>query len=371
MDQTDVASPTLGALVEPRSLETSGIERTVYDHLLTVGVPVAQERLGILCRHPGTDAAGRPINGTREVLTITPDIVIPDWRLVIEVDPCGDGGWGATHRGKEDHDRMRNALLSEVGWSTIRLRLSAAEGEHIGDRDVTVESDGFTKAAQVALMAAIEGFRAGEEPCVRHVRKGASPRPAQPRSHVINIRPDHYSDGGYVFSWRPSLASKDKVPLRLAIEGRYLYSDENPGLFIGEVGLDSVPRSDWKAILTAYLADKSPANLGTTKWPWGETLLIGSGSPEAGEVMGRCEHCKHTIDRARFWFSVSGSPFSNWTPTQLLDEEGSVVVTFAPEAIALGYHFEHVEALQGRYGPYVEVFVARTDTASPEDTSTI
>ena len=83
MDGTDTQSgAAFGDLVESRSRETSAIERRVFDYLREVGVPVGEQRPGILCHHPGVDRAGRPIERSKGHLTITPDIVIPDWRLV-------------------------------------------------------------------------------------------------------------------------------------------------------------------------------------------------------------------------------------------------------------------------------------------------
>ena len=103
--------------------------------------------MGVLCHH--TDLKW-------PFLTLTPDVVLTEVRLAIEVDPCGPAPShrGSSHRGCEGKDRLRNELLAAVGWTVLRLRLDARKGDHIGDRDVVVESSGFTRAAQSALVEA-------------------------------------------------------------------------------------------------------------------------------------------------------------------------------------------------------------------------
>ena len=192
-------------------------------------------------------------------------------------------------------------MLAAVGWTVLRLRLDARKGDHIGDRDVVVESSGFTRAAQSALVEAIEDFKEQRPGRVSIVPKGKSPRAAQRRSHIANIGPDRYSDDTYWFTWYPGLDSPESHRLRLAVGGRYLYCAAGRGsLFVDEVGLHEVARDDWKARLTAYLAGKTPADLrGATKWPWGDNLLIPHDPVDvlAAEIVAASDHEKQTIDR--------------------------------------------------------------------------
>ena len=310
---------TFGDVVPTRSRATSKVEEQVQAFLREAGHTVPDRRVGVLCHH--TDPG-------KTFLTLTPDVVLTDLRLAIEVDPCGPvGNRGYTQSGSEQKDRLRNDLLAAVGWEVIRVRLGATEGGHIGDRDVVAESSGFTKTAQAALLEAIDDHREQRPARVRFVPKGKSPTPAKRRSPVANIGLDRYSDDTSWFTWYPDLDSTESHKYRLAAGGRYLYiRDGWASLFVDEVGLDKVDRADWKTRLTDYLADRSPADLiGTTKWPWGDTLLLPAhpgdavdpADPVAAGIITASDHEKQTIDRINFWFTVSGDHVAEWTPDTL------------------------------------------------------
>jgi hypothetical protein len=345
---------TYGDVVKPRSLETSKAEQEVRQFLHDSGYPITAKKAGILCHHPEQG---------RDFLTLTPDIVIEDWRLAIEVDPCAPSPHGYTHAGTEEVDRLRNDLLADVGWSVIRLRLGASKGGHIGDRDVVVESGGFTKAAKTALVEALDDFKSAREPQVRFVPKSASPKPAQRRSHVVNIGEYRYADGGHIFSWYPTLHTKEKVTLRLCLNGRFLYTHgHRVPRFIAEVGLHEVPREGWKDRLTDFLRGQEPEGLGTTKWPWGDTLFViaaGHSGSTAERLVEACEHEKHTIDREDFWFTTSGHEVQRWHQHALLVADDVPIVEIHPDAVALGYRFVDVTGETGRYGPYQRIFITR------------
>ena len=292
-------------------------------------------------------------------LTLHPDICMEEYRLAIEVDPCGpEPRRGTTHRGKEDEDQLRNALLAAVRWSVIRLRLGAAEGMHIGPRDVVVESATFTQAAQAALVDAIEDFRADRPAAVRFVRKGPTLRkPTTRRVQVAHIGVRNYADDSHIFWWYPDRDPNTKrITLRLAMNGRYLYTHDDE-LFIDEADLHEVSPAEWRQRLTELLQDRDPSTLGTTKWPWGETLLTAGNDPAGDAIVGAADHSKHTIDRRAFWFAVSGTPISEWTETTLTGD--GLIAEIRPEAAAVGYRFHAVETLTGRYGGYQRVVISR------------
>lgn len=264
---------TFGDVMPLRNHEASAIERGVKTFLKERGFPSRKQ--AVLVHHP---------NPKWKYLMLHPDICMEEYRLAIEVDPCGlEPQRGSTHRGKEDEDRLRNDLLAAVGWTVIRLRLGAAEGMHIGPRDVVVESSTFTKAAQAALVEAVEDFRADRPAVVRLVPKSLIPRaPARRRAQVANISVRNYADDGHTFWWYPTLEPETKrITLRLAMSGRYLYTHDD-GLFVDEVGLHEVSPDHWRQRLTETLQGRDPATLGTTKWPWGETLLTVGNDPGRG-----------------------------------------------------------------------------------------
>lgn len=346
---------TFGDVVPTRSRATSKVEEQVQAFLRDAGHAVPDRRVGVLCHH--TDEG-------KTFLTLTPDVVLADLRLAIEVDPCGAAGSrGYTHSGSEQKDRLRNDLLAAVGWEVIRLRLGATEGGHIGDRDVVVESSGFTKTAQAALLAAIDDHRAQRPARVRFVPRGKSPAPARRRSPVANIGLDRYSDDTYWFTWYPDLDSTQSHKYRLAAGGRYLYARNGWGsLYVDEVGLHEVDRATWKTWLTDYLTGKTPADLpGTTKWPWGDTILIPADpdDPVAADIITASDHEKQTIDRIEFWFTISGDHIARWTPDSLNRADETPIVLMHPDALAVGYRFAAVTHDRGYAGPYQRITISR------------
>lgn len=356
------SGPTYGDVVSATSRPTSKVEDSVKEFLRDVGFRVAKGPMGVVCHHPDQG---------RHSLTLTPDIVLREHWLAIEVDPCSPAGnRGFTHAGQEEKDRLRNDLLAAVGWTVIRLRLGAAEGAHIGEGDVVVESSGFTKAAQTALLEAVEDHVAQRPARVRVVSKGKSPTAAKRRSHVVNIGLDPYSDDTYWFTWYPDLDSAESHKCRLAADGRYLYRPQGRGYaFVAEVGLHEVDRADWRARLTDYLSGQTPADLtGTTKWPWGETLVLAADvdDPVAADIVSASDHEKQTIDRIDFWFTVSGDFVAEWDPDALLREDGTPLVMMHPEAVAAGYRFAGVTLDHGYRGPYQRITIARAPSQTPE-----
>lgn len=350
---------TFGDVVSATSRPTSTIENRVKDFLREAGFRFAKEPMGVVCHHP---------EGGSRRLTLTPDIVLGDLWLALEVDPCGDNhrGYGSSHAGEEDKDRLRNDLLAAVGWTVIRLRLGATEGDHIGDRDVVVESSGFTKAAGAALLQAIDDYREQRPAHIRIVKKGKTRVASKRRSHVVNIGPDHYSDDTYWFTWYPDLDSPERHSYRLAANGRYLYVPSGRGsAFVAELGLHEVEQADWKTRLTNYLAGKTAEDLpGTTKWPWGDAILIPA-SPDdndaavVADIIHASDHEKQTIDRVDFWFTVSGDHVSRWRPDALLRADQTPLVTIHPEAVAVGYRFADVILNHGYRGHYQRITITR------------
>lgn len=353
---------TFGDVVPTRSRASSKIEAQVKMFLADGGYQVAQGRAGVLCHH--TDPKW-------PFLTLTPDVILAGLRLAIEVDPCGPtpSHRGSSHFGNEATDKLRNDLLAAVGWTVIRLRLGAEEGQHIGDRDVVVQSSGFTKAAQNALIEAIEDFKNDRPPTVRLVRKSKSPEPAQRRSHVVNIGLDQYSDDTYWFTWYPELDQPKSHSFRLAAAGRYLYAmTGRESRFVEEIGLHRVDRALWKARLTSHLDGRMVTDLvATTKWPWGDLLLVATDPDDvlAAEIVQSSDHEKQTIDRISFWFTVSGAHVASWSSEALCRADGVPVVTMHPDAVAAGYRFADVSQEHGYRGAYQRVVVSRAPLPEP------
>ncbi|MEP7191253.1 MAG: hypothetical protein ABI903_00125 [Actinomycetota bacterium] len=346
----------IGDLRPSRNRVTSGIEETVRAHFVKAGYAVPEEKMAVVCRHP---------DPKHKYLSLTPDVVLVEHKIAVEVDPCGvcDSSRGTTHRGEEGKDRIRNDLFNEAGWTVIRLRLGATKGMHIGKRDVVVESSGFTAAAQVALLEAVDDAISKRRARVRVVKKGESPTPSKRKLHVMRITPFNYADGGHIFSWYPFLETNEKEPMRLAMDGRFLYTHQGMG-FVAEVRLHELPLDQWREHLTDFLRDVDPQQLGTTKWPWGETLFVSAiERTDGNEIVEQCER-KTSIDKAAFAFTTNCDALARWDAGTLLDDAQAVIARLHDDAISAGYRIFAVDRFDGRYGPYQKIVVSRVPPAA-------
>jgi hypothetical protein len=198
---------------------------------------------------------------------------------------------------------------------------------------------------------------------VRFVPKKASATPRKPperRSWVLRLAEFKYGDQAHIFSWMPNPETNEKIHLRLAFDGRYLYTHDRPPTFLTAVGLNEVPRKEWKARLEAFLPTVPSLEPETgQKYPWGDTRLVSAaGSPEAASVVQQCEW-KCDIDRAEHYFTANCDRLVEGADEALLDEAGAPVVTLHPEARALGYRFVLLERLRGYRGDYQRVTLTR------------
>lgn len=353
------AAPTgavLGGVTEARNRVTSVVEEKARDLLRQAGHRIPKQKMAVWCRHP--DKPGR-------LLPITPDIVLIGKRIAIEVDPCGvvTGHHGSSHRGKEAQDRLRNELLAEGGWTVLRLRLGAEEGMSIGDRDIVCEPSTITADVVEAFSEALDDAIHGRPPQVRFVPKKPSASPRKPptrRSSVFRLGEYKYGDQAHIFSWMPNRDTDEKVHLRLALNGRYLYSHSKPPAFLAEVGLNVVPRKEWKARLEMLLPtlpslDADPKQ----KYPWGDALLVAADAGlDAMAVVQQCEW-KCDIDRAEHQFTANCDRLAVATEDTLLDDCGAPVVVLHQAAVALGYRFVQLERLRGYRGDYQRLTLSR------------
>lgn len=338
--------------------EVSKIEARVRAALVAAGLAVPEVKVAVVCLDPNSN----------RIALLTPDIALVQQRIAVEVDPCGPASsHGYTHRGQEDADRKRNRLMSDAGWTVIRLRLGADGGMHIGDRDVVVESPTFTKDAQASLLAAIDDCIKDRRAQVRIVKK-TSRSPVLRHATVRNIGPNKYTHDGHFFGWYPDLASNIKHTMRLCVGGRYLYASSPRMRFVAEVGLGDVPLGQWRGLLEEALTGLDPASVGTTKWPWGETLFTCTADVgDAAHIVEKAGH-KVRIDDVRAAFTTNCADLNLWSP-ECLGTEGGVIAALHPDAIALGYRIVEVEIRDGRYGPYQQIVVERPLALNTTDES--
>ena len=354
------AGLTPGEVIESTNPITSGIEETVRDALRAAGYEIPKVKMAVLCHHPNPDF---------HVLSITPDIVLDKHKIAIEVDPCDAARRYGTHAGQEEKDRTRNALLEAVGWTVIRLRLGAKEGANIGGRDVVVESSGFTKGAQAALVDAIEDKIANRLAEARIVKKGKTPAKAQRRSTVANIGPNRYSSDGHYFKWFPNLDQPVGQQMRLCMNGRYLYRPSGRDIvYVAEIGLHEIPPDEWHSSLETILEGMDPSITGTTRWPWGDDLLESTAHPDSQAIIDECESWAK-IDKATFYITTNCDDLTGFDPTALTTADGTVIAKLANEAANIGYRFASLELLSGYRGDYQRITITRepADTESAQD----
>jgi hypothetical protein len=111
--------------------------------------------------------------------------------------------------------------------------------------------------------------------------------------------------------------------------------------------------------LTHFLRDVDPLQLGTTKWPWGDTLFVSVLRRDDGnEIVERCER-KTSIDKAAFAFTTNCDALTRWNAEALLDDAQAVIACLHDDAISAGYRIVEVEPRDGRSGPYQSIVVSR------------
>lgn len=269
----------LGAVVPSRNPATSTIEQTVRQRLLAAGVSVEQGW--------ATQCGLDPFSGKFPVLT--PDFIVKDTRVCVEVDPL------YTHGRRVLHDVVRNALFTQVGWTVIRLRWGGQPP--LGGYDVVTSGESITEEVITALVAAVTDAVAGQPAQVRRVgTTTATTTPAAPAQQILaqpiltqpaatastppsrlgtlTTRPRF--DNAVFFTWQ--LDYGDKVHLALLDSGRYLGKNTTRGgvRFIRTTHFHTLPQHQWPAALEAALEQLTEAELApVSPFPWGDRFFTG------------------------------------------------------------------------------------------------
>jgi hypothetical protein len=238
----------IGAVVAFQNPTTSKIEQHVVQRLLEAGLPVRQG-LAIQC---GYDAL-------RDLFPVLiPGLIIDGTTVCVEVDPV------YTHGGRELQDVMRNAPLTDVGWTVVRLRLGRQKA--VSRYDVIAEGDTITDDVMAALVAAVSDAVAGRLPTIRKVAQPA-PR-AQGRLSQLNPRSGWA--GARFCAW--TLDTGETVRLAVMDSGRYLGLDRGKGgvWFLRLLDLHRTPRNQWRGKLETLLAQMDEADFTpASAFPWG------------------------------------------------------------------------------------------------------
>lgn len=324
----------IGSLL-PGSRLTSKLEEAARVKLMSAGVNLVADRLGIQC---GFDEA------RNRYPVLTPDMIVADSQVCIEIDSDRD------HADRVDQDRRRNELLAEAGWRVVRLRLGGLEA--IGEWDVASDSGTITVAAVPALVEAISDAVAGRPGTVRKVaRKPAAPRKS---SRLGAILEDEYKYGVHNMKWK--LAPGESLHLAVVGDGRYLGRVEKSEFprFVRPLDLVDTPKEDWRKVLEPLLEGLDASQLkAVSRFPWGDSMFIG---PQAGQIR---MHEKFSPFGPGEGLTINLDGVAEYNGSIIQGADGAVLAELHAEAIALGWHIHSVEARTGRYGDYQELVLLR------------
>lgn len=280
---------------------------------------------------------------------LTPDMLVEGHQIAIEVDPPGAPKGPDGHDVRRQADEHRNRLLADVGWATVRLRLGLGRGSAIGPHDVETDSMTATAAAVDALAEAVEDVVHGRPGQVRFIPKKSSPKRVSPVSRLGALGSHQYEDGWYV-SWATD--SGNKLRFVLLDGGENLYVNAGWDLeFVAHVGLDQVPRTEWRAALEAYF-EANPDPKAATRFPWGDALFIGA--PSIDERLK-----KFRISDESYAFTVNLPAIVGHTDTALT-LDGRPVTELHPAAAQRGWRIATVDH-RIAYGnvPYQQITLNR------------
>ena len=331
-----------GTVIQSRNLSTSQTEQEVRDKLVAAGFAVHKGRSAIQCGH-------EPLRNNFPVLT--PDILISKTKVCVEVDPA------YTHTGDEEKDKTRNDLLAGVGWQVVRLRLGGLGP--IGEYDVLAESERVTNEVMDALVLAVSDAVEGRPGSIRTIRKKETSI-VRKKSRLGAIAEHTYYDNAFYISW--TLNSGAVLRMVAMDSGRYLAIAERSEAprFICMLGLDKVPRPQWRGAVQGILQDMSDSDyVPASTFPWGDELFIGL----QAEAVGISP--KFHLGATSWGLTANVDGADAFTEVALC--AGSEVLTqLHPEAVERGWWIGDVQLRSGRYGAYQEIQLVRRSPVETE-----
>ncbi|MFF1385725.1 DUF559 domain-containing protein [Arthrobacter sp. NPDC058288] len=301
------------------------------DKLVAAGFAVHKGRSAIQCGH-------EPRRNNFPILT--PDILISKSKVCVEVDPA------YTHASKEEDDRTRNQLLAAAGWQVVRLRMGGLRA--VGEHDVLAESESITNEAIEALASAVSDAVAGRPGVIRRIGKKA-PATVRQKSRLGAIAEHKYYENAFYVSWQ---LNSGRVQRMVAMDkGHYLAIAEgwDPPQFICHLGLDELPRIQWRTALQEILAQMSDTDfVPRSRFPWGDELFIGE---QASTVR---VHPKFYLG-ASAWELTANIVGANVFSGTAICADRDVQAELHPEAVQRGWRIAAVGQCKGKYGDYQEI----------------
>lgn len=331
-----------GTVIQSRNLSTSQTEQQVRDKLVAAGFAVHKGRSAIQCGH-------EPQRNNFPVLT--PDILISKTKVCVEVDPA------YTHTGDEEKDKIRNDLFAGVGWQVVRLRLGGLGP--IGKYDVLAESESVTKEVMDALVLAVSDAVEGRPGTIRTIKKKETSI-VRKKPRLGPIAEHKYYENAFYISW--TLNSGAVLRMVAMDSGRYLAIAERSEAprFICVLGLDKIPRPQWRGAVEGILQDMSdPDFVPVSTFPWGDELFIGLQAQAVGISP------KFHLGTSSWGLTANVDGADAFTEVALC--AGSEVLTqLHPEAVERGWRITNVQLRTGRYGPYQEIQLLRLPPVATE-----
>ncbi|MDQ0676555.1 hypothetical protein QFZ36_004181 [Pseudarthrobacter siccitolerans] len=324
-----------GTVIQSRNLSTSKTEQEVRDKLVAAGFRVHKGRSAIQCGH-------EPERNNFPVLT--PDILISKTKVCVEVDPA------YTHAGKEREDKRRNDLLAGVGWQVVRLRLGGLGP--IGEHDVLAQSEVVTKHVIEALVLALSDAMAGRPGTIRKVKK-KEPVTTRPQSRLGAIAEHKYYYNAFYISWK--LNSGAVLRMVAMDSGRYLAISERSEAprFICMLGLDKVPRQQWRSTVQGILERMSDSDFTpSSTFPWGNDLFIGDHAHAVREAP------KFYLGAASFELTANIDGADEYTEVAVC-AGGKVLTQLHPKAVERGWRIGTVRTRTVRNDTYQEIQLLR------------
>lgn len=325
----------IGTVIQSRNLATSQTEQRVRDKLIAAGFTVHKGRSAIQCGH-------EPQRNNFPILT--PDILISKSKVCVEVDPAH------THVGKEKDDRTRNQLLAGAGWQVVRLRIGGLGP--IGEHDVVAESESVTNEAMDALASAVSDAVAGLPGIIRRIGKKA-PTAVRQKSRLGAIAEHKYYENGFYVSWQ---LNSGRVERMAAMDhGRYLAIAEgwDAPRFICPLGLDELPRKQWRTALQDILEQMSDTDfVPKSRFPWGDELFIGE---QASTVR---VHPKFHLGASAWDLTANIVGVDTFTETAIC-AGAEVQSELHPGAVQRGWQIAAVRHRMGPNGAWQEIQLLR------------
>jgi hypothetical protein len=168
-----------------------------------------------------------------------------------------------------------------------------------------------------------------------------------------------YYENAYYVSWQ---LDSGRVERMVAMDhGRYLAIAEGweAPRFICPLGLDELPRRQWRTALQDILEDMSDTDfVPKSRFPWGDELFIGE---QASTIR---IPPKFHLGASTWQFAANIAGVDTFTETALCADR-DMQTELHPEAVERGWQIAAVGQRTGKHGAYQEIQLLRRSPLNP------